>query len=201
MNTKQDNNLNANDINNNIDKNLAVTKVTQEEKSSESGWRTVTYSNSNNNTNAHARARTTENINNDDKNKTITEKTHKNNKITEKPQKNITTSQSNKNETNYTTYASAGTDIRSLQALLTLICPIIAKWATEPASKSHHFYQVWLANWRHNIDPDISWTILKRKLHITTLQEFHDIVITCPDPKQYKHALEYVSKTNHVQTR
>jgi hypothetical protein len=67
-----------------------------------------------------------------------------------------------------------GTDCSTFNLFINVIHPILMQ-ADAPSSLT------WLHTWRSKILQTSSWNIVRCSLHINTLHELYDLLITCPD--------------------
>jgi hypothetical protein len=81
-------------------------------------------------------------------------------------------------------YQTAYTDIASFKRLHKLVYGIITTWLNAPGNKKNTYYKTWEATWTQNIAATHTFSNIKNRLKIQTIEQYYDHIIQCPSIQQ-----------------
>jgi len=97
-------------------------------------------------------------------------------------------------------YETASAEVESFKRLHKIIYGIVNDWAKHTTDRDSEFYMIWVTKWQDNITAKQTFSSIKTRLNIQTIENYFDHVILCPGVQQ-KLDIRYDSTTHKIKYR
>ena len=81
-------------------------------------------------------------------------------------------------------YDTASAEVESFKRLHKIIYGIVDDWAKHTTDRNCEFYSLWVTKWQDNITAKQTFSGIKTRLNIQTIENYYDHIILCPDVQQ-----------------